>query len=337
MHTIKHYVYIFYNNKLNPTLYYCKMKTILITGGNGLVGSAIKTISERYKKRYNFIYLERKQCDLLNYPSTLAYFIEKKPDFVIHLAANVGGLFKNMENPVQMLEENLLINVNVLRASHFIKVEKLIACLSTCIFPDNITYPITEGDLHKGPPHTSNEGYAYSKRIVQTLCNSYNKQYGDNFVSIIPTNIYGPYDNFNLNDAHVIPALIHKCYLAKENKTKFVVSGTGAPLRQFIYAQDLAKNIMWVLEEYNENEPVILSPDEADETTIGNVATYIAKEFDYEKYLEFDTTKSDGQYKKTASNEKFRKYNADFCFTQIEKGLQDTITWFKENYPNIRK
>ena len=313
------------------------MKNVLITGGTGLVGSAIKTISKDYELKYNFIYVERKMCDLLNYNSTLAYFMENKPDYVIHLAANVGGLFKNMENPVQMLEENLLINLNVVKAAHFVKVEKLIACLSTCIFPDKTTYPISENDLHNGPPHTSNEGYAYSKRIVQTLCNSYNKQYGENFVCIIPTNIYGPYDNFNLNDAHVIPALIHKCFLAKEKHEKFIVSGTGTPLRQFIYAEDLAKNIMWVLEEYNETEPIILATDEADEISIEQVARIIAREFDYEQFLEFDTTKADGQYKKTASNQKFRKYNPDFSFSKIEKGLQDTISWFKQNYPNIRK
>lgn len=313
------------------------MKNVLITGGTGLVGSAIKTISKDYELKYNFIYVERKMCDLLNYNSTLAYFMENKPDYVIHLAANVGGLFKNMENPVQMLEENLLINLNVVKAAHFVKVEKLIACLSTCIFPDKTTYPISENDLHNGPPHTSNEGYAYSKRIVQTLCNSYNKQYGEKFVCIIPTNIYGPYDNFNLNDAHVIPALIHKCFLAKEKHEKFIVSGTGTPLRQFIYAEDLAKNIMWVLEEYNETEPIILATDEADEISIEQVARIIAREFDYEQFLEFDTTKADGQYKKTASNQKFRKYNQDFSFSKIEKGLQDTISWFKQNYPNIRK
>lgn len=313
------------------------MKTILVTGGTGLVGSAIKTISEKYKTKYHFIYLNRNECNLMNYPSTLAYFIENKPDFVIHLAANVGGLFKNMENPVQMLEENLIINLNVIRAAHILKVEKLIACLSTCIFPDNINYPISEKDLHNGPPHFSNEGYAYSKRILQTLCNSYNKQYGDKFVCIIPTNIYGPYDNFNLDDAHVIPALIHKCYIAKENNTPFIVSGTGTPLRQFIYSEDLARNIMWVLEEYNENEPIILSPNEEDEISIGCVAKYIAKAFDYENSLEFDTEKSNGQYKKTASNEKFRKYNPTFYFTKIEKGISDTISWFKQNYPNIRK
>ena len=125
--------------------------------------------------------------------------------------------------------------------------------------------------------------------------------------------------------------------MAREKRDKFIVSGTGTPLRQFIYAEDLAKNIMWVLEEYNETEPIILATDEAGEISIEQVARIIAREFDYETFLEFDTTKADGQYKKTASNQKFRKYNPDFSFTKIEKGLQDTISWFTQNYPNIRK
>jgi GDP-L-fucose synthase len=313
------------------------MKTILVTGGTGLVGSAIKSISNKYSDKYNFIYMGSKICNLLTYEDTLRFFIEKKPNYVIHLAANVGGLFKNMEQPVEMLEDNLIINTNVLKAAHHVKVEKLIACLSTCVFPDFITYPITEDYLHLGPPHPSNAGYAYSKRILETQCKAYNKQYNDNFVCVIPTNIYGPYDNFNLNDAHVIPALIHKCYIAKQNNTKFVISGTGTPLRQFIFSKDLANTIMWAIEEYKEKESIMLSPDEQDEVTIEYVARSIAKEFDYEDFLEFDTLKEDGQYKKTVSNAKFRKYNPNYAFTKFDEGIKNTVYWFKESYPNIRK
>jgi GDP-L-fucose synthase len=248
------------------------MKTIIVTGGTGLVGSAIKQISCNFVDKYNFVYLDSKTCNLLNYEDTLKYFIQQKPNYIIHLAANVGGLFKNMEQPVQMLEDNLMININVLKCAHQVKVEKLIACLSTCIFPDKVSYPISENDLHLGPPHFSNASYAYAKRILETHCNSYNSQYGDNFVCIVPTNIYGPHDNFNLQDAHVIPALIHKCYLAKQTNSKFIVSGSGSPLRQFIYSEDLANMIMWTINEYNETTTIILSPDEKDELTIEFVA-----------------------------------------------------------------
>lgn len=313
------------------------MKKIFVTGGNGLVGQGIKSISSNYNDHYEFMYLGRNDCDLLHYNNTITFFEKHKPDYVIHLAANVGGLFKNMEYPVQMLEDNLLINMNVIKASHCVNVKKLIACLSTCIFPNEINYPITEEQLHNGPPHFSNAGYAYSKRILQTLCETYQKQYNDNFICIIPTNIYGINDNFHLEDAHVIPALIHKCFLAKENNNKFMVSGSGKPLRQFIYSIDLAKMIMWCLLEYNEKQSLILCTDDGDELTIEYVSKQIAKEFDYEEHIHFDNTKADGQYKKTASNQLFRKYNPEFTFTSFNHGIKETVKWFKENYPNIRK
>ncbi len=310
-----------------------KMK-VLVTGGTGLVGSAIKTISHDYP-HFEFIFLSSKQCDLTDWEETLKYFQEVKPDYVIHLAANVGGLFKNMKYKVDMLEKNLTINSNVLKASHIIKVKKLIGCLSTCIFPDKTTYPINESMLHLGPPHFSNDAYAYAKRILEIQCRAYREQYGDNFVCIIPTNIYGQNDNFNLEDSHVIPALIHKCYLAKENSESFVVSGTGAPLRQFIYSEDLAKLIMFVLEKYNDIEPIILSVNESDEISIKDIVSIISKEFDYDNIV-WDSTKSDGQYKKTADNSKLQSL-INFEFTKIDIGIKNTIKWFIDNYETLRK
>jgi GDP-L-fucose synthase len=318
-------------------------KTILVTGGSGLVGSAFKSVSIddnlKYNLKYNFIFLSSSECDLTDYIQTINYFTEVKPNFIIHLAANVGGLFKNMAQPVDMLEKNVLINLNVLKAAHEVSVEKLIACLSTCIFPDKLFFdnPLIETDLHLGPPHDSNSAYAYAKRLLETQCVAYQKQYGDNFICIIPTNIYGPEDNFNLEDAHVIPALIHKCYLAKEKNEYFTISGSGNPLRQFIYSRDLALAIMLVLENYKKMSSIIIAPDETSEVSISYVAQLIAKEFDYEHMLNFDTSKSDGQYKKTVSNDKFRKFTNFFNFTEIDEGLKRTIKWFLLNYPNIRK
>lgn len=278
-------------------------KTVLVTGGSGLVGSAFKSISIdenlKYTLKYHFIFLSSLECDLTDYNQTLAYFTAVKPTFIIHLAANVGGLFKNMCQPVDMLEKNVLINLNVLKAAHTISVEKLIACLSTCIFPDKPFFdkPLIETDLHLGPPHDSNSAYAYAKRLLETQRIAYQKQYRDNFICVVPTNIYGPEDNFNLDDAHVIPALIHKCYLAKQNNEYFTISGSGKPLRQFIYSIDLALGIMLVLEKYKEMSSIIIAPDETSEVSIGDLAKLIAKEFDYEYMLKFDESKSDGQYK----------------------------------------
>ena len=230
------------------------MKTILITGGTGLVGKAIQTVSTNYD--YKFIFLSSKDCDLTSYSNTLYTFSSYNPDYVIHLAACVGGLFKNMAYKVDMYEKNILINLNVLKVCHEIKVKKLISCLSTCIFPDKTTYPINETMLHNGPPHTSNDAYAYAKRMLEVQSRAYQEQYGDNFICIIPTNIYGSYDNFNLQDSHVIPGLIHKCYLAKKENKPFVIAGSGTPLRQFIYSEDLAILILWTIENYYEKESI---------------------------------------------------------------------------------
>jgi GDP-L-fucose synthase len=309
------------------------MKKILVTGGTGLVGSAIKTISKNYD--YDFIFLSSKDCDLTNYTDTFELFSNYKPDCVIHLAACVGGLFKNMKYKVDMFEKNILINTNVLKICHEIGVKKVVSCLSTCIFPDKTTYPIDETMLHNGVPHFSNDAYAYAKRMLDVQSRAYKEQYNDNFICVIPTNIYGPHDNFNLQDSHVIPGLIHKCYLAKQKGEPFVIAGTGTPLRQFIYSEDLAILILWALENYNEIEPIILSVPESEEKSINFVATCIAKKFNYENLI-FDKEKPDGQFKKTANNSKLLARIQNFDFTPIEEGISKTVEWFEANYKNSR-
>lgn len=309
---------------------------VLVTGGTGLVGSALKSISGDYDD-YTFFFLSSKDCDLTNYEKTLNLFQRIRPEFVIHLAANVGGLFKNMNQKVQMYEVNTLINLNVLKCAHEVGVKKCVSCLSTCIFPDKTEYPIDETMLHNGAPHSSNDCYAYAKRMLEVHSKAYKEQYGDNFVCVIPTNIYGPADNFSLEDGHVIPALIHKCYLAKEKGEDFVVRGSGSPLRQFIYSTDLAKLMMWVLEKYEEDGSIILSVGEKDEVSIKDVAMEIGRAFDYEDRIVFDTTFSDGQYKKTADNHKLMNLIGDFEFIGIEEGIKRSVKWFVENYESCRK
>ena len=259
-------------------------KTILITGSSGLVGNAFQKISKEYEN-YEFIFSTSLCCYLINYEDTLNYFHKTKPDYVIHLAANVGGLYKNMNHKVDMLEKNLLINFNVLKCCHKVNVEKCICMLSTCIFPDNTTYPIDESMLHNGAPHSSNYAYAYAKRMMEIHCRTYNEQYKTNYSCIIPTNIYGPFDNFSLEDGHVIPSLIHKCYLAKEKGIPFEVLGSGKPLRQFIYSEDLARLIMETIEMLH-CENLIISTNE--EYSIREVSLLIAKEFNYENMIIFN-------------------------------------------------
>lgn len=308
---------------------------VLVTGGSGLVAYGLQKIKESF--HHEFIFLSSKDCDLTNYDETKKLFIVHKPEYVIHLAAFVGGLFKNMNHKVDMFEKNAMINYNVLKCCHDYKVKKVISCLSTCIFPDKTTYPINETMLHNGPPHSSNDAYAFAKRMLEIHSKAYQEQYNDNFICVIPTNIYGENDNYHLENAHVIPALIHKCYLAKKENNEFIVCGSGKPLRQFIYAQDLAELIMWTLEEYHEKESLILSVNEKEEISIREVATLIAREFNYEQRMRFDTSFPDGQFKKTADNSKLMKYIPTFEFTSMKNGLQKSIQWFCQNYESCRK
>ena len=310
---------------------------ILVTGGTGLVGKALEEVVRRDKVEGDWHFVGSAAADLTSYESSKALFEKLKPTHVIHLAARVGGLFANMTYKVEFLRDNLSMQDNVTRLCHEYNVAKLISCLSTCIFPDKTSYPITEEMVHNGPPHPSNEGYAYAKRLVDVMNRCYNEQHGRMFTSVVPTNIYGKYDNFNLEGGHVIPCLIHKCHLAKEAGQPFVVLGTGKPLRQFIYSIDLAALILWVLTDYNSTSPIILSPGEHDEVSIGEVARLIAAEFDYTDKLVFDTSKADGQFKKTVSNQKLMGLHPTFKFTPLAAALKETITWFKGNFEQTRR
>ena len=316
------------------------MKTILVTGGTGLVGSAIRqVISEELTdveiiKDYRCIFLSSKDGNLIIREDVKRIFEIYKPTYVIHLAASVGGLYKNLNNNLKMYLDNLKINQNILYFCDKYKVKKIVSCLSTCVFPDKVKYPINESMLHEGLPHSSNEGYAFAKRMLEVESRLYNNVSETKYICIIPTNVYGPNDNYSLNDGHVIPSLIHRCYLAKENGNDFVVYGSGKPLRQFIYSMDLAKLILLILDKYDDREGIILAPNR--EYSIKEVSELICINFNYSNII-FDTSKSDGQFKKTASNEKLLKLYSGFRFTTLEEGLKETIHWFNRKYPNIRK
>lgn len=308
---------------------------VLVTGSNGLVGKAIQEVSNYPDySGINYIFSTRQQGDLIRYSSTYDLIHYHKPDVVVNLAANVGGLFKNMKQPVEMFEDNMMINMNVLKACKNSGVKKVINMLSTCIFPDEVKYPICEIDIHNGPPHYSNEGYAYAKRMVDVLGRCYKKEYGIEVMNIIPTNIYGKHDNFNIEHGHVIPSLIHKFYLAKKNNERVKIKGSGKPLRQFIYANDLARVILDTITYDIKFDRLIVAPDETGEISIDELVRLIAKIFDYDNYY-YDGS-ADGQYRKTASN-KLLMRKIPFGMSEYEKGLYETINWFIDNYKSIRK
>jgi GDP-L-fucose synthase len=299
---------------------------ILVTGGNGLVGSEF--IGEKYYKPSS------KEYDLVDKNQTYGLLL-KGFDSVIHCAAKVGGIGANMKYKGEFFYDNIMMNSNIIEGARICGIKNLVAFLSTCIFPDNIEYPITEKKIHLGPPHFSNNAYAYSKRMVDIQIKSYKEQYDLNYKSVIPTNIYGPNDNYNLENGHVIPSLIHKCFLARENKTDFVVWGSGKPLREFIFSKDVAKITEWVLLNYNENEPIILSTSE--EVSIKEIVDIIVELMNYKGNVVFDVTKPDGQLRKHSDNSKIKHYIPNFKFTPLYYGLKQTIEYFENNHKFIRK
>ena len=183
------------------------MNNLLITGGTGLIGSAISTGTK----------LSSQDADLTVWGQTYGIIRQVSPDNIIHCAARVGGVGSNMNYKGEYFYDNIMMNINVLEASRRVGVKKVVSFLSTCVFPNDVEYPLKENKIHLGEPHHSNYPYAYAKRMIDIQSRAYKEQYGVNYVSVIPTNIYGPNDNFNLETSHVVQALIHKCYLAKKN------------------------------------------------------------------------------------------------------------------------
>jgi GDP-L-fucose synthase len=281
------------------------MKT-LITGGGGLVGSAMKSELK----------LTREFCDLTDKKQTESLFKTIKPEGVIHCAGKVGGIGGNSNYKGEYFYDNLMVNTNVIEASRKAGVKRLVAFLSTCVFPDSVNYPLTIDQIHTGVPHTSNDAYSYAKRMADVQINAYREQYGINYTSIIPSNIYGPNDNFSLEHGHVMPMLIHKLYLAKKNKTDFTVWGSGKPLREFIYSKDVARLAEWTLENYEGTEPLIFSGDE--EYSIKDLVDILIAEFKFKGKVIFDESKPDGQFKKPSDNSKIKELYPEFEYTPLE-------------------
>jgi len=299
---------------------------ILVTGGNGLVGSEF--IGDQYFKPSS------NQYDLIDRDQTHRLML-RGFDGIIHCAAKVGGVGANMNYKGEFFYNNIMMNTNVIEGARLSGVKNLVAFLSTCVFPDKVDYPLTEKKIHLGEPHFSNDAYAYAKRMTDVQIRSYNEQYGLNYKSVIPTNIYGPNDNYDLENGHVLPALIHKCYLARENKTPLTIWGSGKPLREFIFSKDVAKLTEWVLYNYNENEPIILSTSE--EISIKEVVDVITELMNFRGDVIFDSSKPDGQFRKPSDNTKIKNYLPNFKFTPFYEGLKETIEFFENNYSIVRK
>jgi len=301
-------------------------RKILVTGGTGLVGNALQDVIP------NATFVSSEDYDLRNAHRAYHMFTDVKPDAVIHLAGKVGGLKANSQFLGDFFDDNILINTNVLKAAKDFGVKNLVSFLSTCVFPADVEYPLTERMLHEGPPHYTNFAYAHAKRMLHVQSAAYKTQHGLNYTCVTPTNIYGMHDNFNLDSSHVVPALIRKCFEAKANNTPFEVWGSGNPKREFIYAPDVAKLTVWALEN-PDYDNIILSPGEHHEISIKELALEIVKAVGFEGEVIFDSTKPDGQYRKPTRSI-LSDVLPNFEFTSLEKGIQETVDWYstEESY-----
>lgn len=301
---------------------------ILVTGGNGLCGEAIKRIAP------DFTYIGRADADLCNADEVCAVFDHFQPTAVIHTAATVGGIMANLNYPETFFYDNILINANIIRNCIDFKVDRLLAFSSVCVFPDNLSL-LEEDKINDGPVYGANFAYGYAKRMVDVHIRAAKIQHGfKNWCSVIPGNIFGKADNFSLNDAHIVPALIHKLYLAIQNNTDLKMWGDGLSLREFIYVDDLAKILVNLLRVEDTPDKVIVSGRK--EISIKEITEMLVEISGFPNHVVWEADKPNGQRSRPSSKERIDSLFPEFEYTPIRDGLEQTWNWFCSNYPNVR-
>jgi len=302
-------------------------KSIFVAGHNGMVGSA--TVNELKKKSNELLYVNRKILDLQNEEKVLKWFQYNNPQIVIIAAAKVGGIYANNTYPVDFIENNLRIQNNLIRASRITGVEKLVFLGSSCIYPKYSKQPIREEYLLSGPLEPTNEAYAIAKLAGIKLCEAYSKQYNCNYISLLPTNLYGPNDNFDPKLSHVPAALLRRFHEAKIKKQKSVlVWGTGKPRREFLHVSDLAKAIIHMLEYYSSSKPINIGTGK--DISIKEFAEIIAEVVGYDGKIDYDSSKPDGTPLKKLDISKALSYGWQPEIS-LKSGIRSTYEWALKN------
>ena len=302
---------------------------VFVAGHNGLVGSAI--VRNLESKNFNNIYwIRRKNCDLRNKVQVDAYFEQSKPEYVILAAAKVGGIGGNSTYPADFIYENLMIQTNVIDAAYRNGVKKLLFLGSSCIYPKMAEQPITEDALMTGPLEPTNDAYATAKIAGIKMCQAYRQQYGFNAISLMPTNLYGPNDNFDINNGHVLPSLIAKFHGSLEKSEHWVVKlwGDGSPKREFLHVDDLAEACVKCMQDYNDPEPINVGTGE--DVTIKELAETIVDVVGYKNYYEWDTSKPNGTPRKVLNVDKMKSLGWEPKIG-LREGIESTYKWYKEN------
>jgi GDP-L-fucose synthase len=310
-----------------------KDETIFVAGHRGMVGSAIhgKLREEGFG---NVLGRSRTELDLLDRAAVRAFFEKERPSIVIDAAAKVGGILANNEQPTEFLLQNLTIQNNLIEAAADFGTRKLLFLGSSCIYPKMAPQPIPESALLTGPLEPTNDAYALAKIAGIKLCQSYARQYGKNFISGMPTNLYGPHDNYDLHNSHVLPAFIRKVHEAKQSGAKSItVWGTGTPRREFLHTTDLAEACLFLLEHYD--KPDLVNIGCGEDVTIRELAETVCDVLGFDGTLEFDASKPDGTPRKLLDISKIKALGWSPRIP-LREGIADAYRWFRENYRDAR-
>lgn len=302
--------------------------SIFIAGHNGLVGSALVRKLKQLGYR-NILTVDRSRLDLRNQLEVKRYFAIQKPEYVFLAAAKVGGINYNKNNPAEFIYDNLAIQNNVINSSYDNNVKKLMFLGSACIYPKITEQPIKEEYLMTGPLEETNEGYALAKIVGMKMCEKYRRQYGFNAISVMPANLYGINDNFNIEKCHVIPAMIYKFYNARiNNLNKVILFGDGSPTREFLHVDDLADALIFLMNNYDEEQHINIGSGR--EYTIKELAKIVARVVGYSGKIVWDTSKPNGTPRRKLDTSKLDQLGWSASI-DLEHGIDDTFGWFLEN------
>lgn len=318
--------------KLRERLLMDKNNKIYVAGHTGLVGSAI--IKRLKKQDYkNIITKDFPELDLTRQNDTENFIRNERPEYIFLVAGKVGGILANNTYPAEFIYQNIMIEANVINSAYLYGVKKILFFGSSCIYPKLAKQPMKEEYLFNGKLEPTNEPYAIAKITGIKMCESYNRQYNTNFISVMPTNLYGPGDNFDLQTSHVLPALIRKFHESKINKKpKVILWGTGAPKREFLFVDDLADAVVFLMNNYNRKDiGEFINIGTGEDLTIRELANIIKQVVGYEGKIEWDTSKPDGTPRKLLNVNKLHNLGWKHSYS-LKDGIKKTYLWYKSNY-----